>query len=287
MESISPIAAFAALAHDTRLAVFRRLMREGPAGLAAGALAEAVGVAASTLSFHVSLLERAGLLRSWRVGRHVFYAVDIAGTRRLIAYLTEDCCGGRPEVCAGLLDATASGEGMGEMPDKTYNVLFLCTGNSARSIIAEAVLNRIGGGRFKAYSAGSHPKGAVHDFALELLRRQNYPTAELRSKSWNEFAAAGAPELDFVFTVCDRASREPCPVWPGQPMSAHWGVPDPAEAEGTEAEKHLAFSDCMRMLSRRIEIFTSLPMASLDRLSLQRRLDEIGAAGVGAPADAR
>ena len=157
-----------------------------------------------------------------------------------------------------------------------FNTLFLCTGNSARSILAEAILNREGKGRFTAYSAGSQPKGAVHPFALDLLKRMNHPTDGLRSKSWEEFSGAGAPELDFVFTVCDNAANEVCPVWPGQPMTAHWGIPDPAAAEGTEAERRLAFADTYRQLSNRISIFTSLPIASLDRLSLQQRLDEIG-----------
>jgi protein-tyrosine-phosphatase len=152
----------------------------------------------------------------------------------------------------------------------------MCTGNSARSIIAEAILNRLGARKFKAYSAGSHPKGAIHPYAVQLLKSLNHDTASLRSKDWNEFAAPGAPALDFAFTLCDDAAAEACPVWPGQPMTAHWGLPDPAAVEGTEAEKHLAFADTYRMLNNRISIFISLPMASLDKLALQRRLDEIG-----------
>ncbi len=162
------------------------------------------------------------------------------------------------------------------MAAKPYNVLFLCTGNSARSILAECVLNRLGQGRFKAFSAGSFPKGEVHPYALDLLRRQNYPTLPLRSKSWNEFAEPGAEPLDFVFTVCDNAAGEVCPVWPGQPMTAHWGMPDPAAAEGNEAERRLAFADTMRMLHNRLGIFVNLPIASLDKLSLQNRLHAIG-----------
>ena len=162
------------------------------------------------------------------------------------------------------------------MTEHAYNVLFLCTGNSARSILAECILNREGRGRFRAFSAGSHPKGQVHPFALELLNKMNHPTAGLRSKSWDEFATPDAPALDFVFTVCDNAVSEVCPFWPGQPMTAHWGVPDPAAAEGSDAERHLAFADAYRMLSNRISIFTNLPMQSLDRLTLQKRLDEIG-----------
>jgi protein-tyrosine-phosphatase len=167
------------------------------------------------------------------------------------------------------------------MADKTYSVLFLCTGNSARSILAECVLNRLGRGRFKAYSAGSFPKGAVHPYALDLLRHQNYPIDDLRSKSWNEFAGAGALQLDFVFTVCDNAAGEVCPVWPGQPMTAHWGLPDPAVVEGNEAERRLAFAETLRMLNNRIGVFVNLPIRSLDKLSLQTRLDDIGRDSAG------
>ena len=162
------------------------------------------------------------------------------------------------------------------MTDHVYNVLFLCTGNSARSIIAECILNREGKGRFRAFSAGSHPKGQVHPFAIDLLKKLNHSTAGLRSEDWEEFAAPSAPVMDFVFTVCDNAADEVCPVWPSQPMTAHWGLPDPAAVEGTEAERHLAFADAYRMLLNRISVFTSLPMKSLDRLALQKRLDEIG-----------
>lgn len=162
------------------------------------------------------------------------------------------------------------------MADRIRNVLFLCTGNSARSIIAEAAMNRAGQGRFKAFSAGSHPKGEVHPYTIELLKRLNYNTDFARSKSWEEFAEPGAPEMDFVFTVCDDAANEACPVWPSQPISAHWGVPDPAAATGTEAEIRLAFADAYRMLNNRIEIFTNLPLDRLDRLALQKRVEEIG-----------
>ena len=162
------------------------------------------------------------------------------------------------------------------MAEPTYNVLFLCTGNSARSVMAEAILNRLGAGRFRAYSAGSHPKGAVNPRTIQLLKRLNHATEGFRSKSWDEFAQPGAPRLDFVFTVCDQAAQEICPIWPGQPMTAHWGVPDPAAAEGTEAEIGLAFSDAYRQLNNRISIFVSLPLAKLDKLSLQKRLDAIG-----------
>lgn len=159
---------------------------------------------------------------------------------------------------------------------KPLNVLFLCTHNSARSVIAESIINRLGAGKFKGYSAGSQPTGRVHPFALDLLSQLNYPTAELRSKSWEEFTAPDAPKLDFVFTVCDDAANEVCPVWPGQPMTAHWGLPDPSAATGSEAERRLVFADTHRMLYQRIGIFTNLPLRSLDSLSLQRNLDDIG-----------
>jgi arsenate reductase len=159
---------------------------------------------------------------------------------------------------------------------RPFNVLFLCTGNSARSIIGEAIMNRLGGGKFKGYSAGSLPKGEVNPHTIRLLNSLNYKTDAFRSKSWDEFARPGAPPLDFVFTVCDNAASEVCPIWPGQPMSAHWGVPDPAAVAGSDALIGAAFADTYRMLQNRITIFTALPMASLDKLSLQKRLDEIG-----------
>jgi protein-tyrosine-phosphatase len=161
------------------------------------------------------------------------------------------------------------------------NVLFLCTGNSARSVIGEAILNRVGQGRFRAFSAGSQPKGQVHPHTLDLLRKMNHDVSQLRSKSWLEFSRDDAPKLDFVFTVCDSAANEACPFWPGQPMTAHWGVPDPAAATGSEAEIRYAFADAYRMLNNRISIFVNLPLASLDKMSLQRRVDAIGKAGDG------
>jgi arsenate reductase len=162
------------------------------------------------------------------------------------------------------------------MSERPFNVLFLCTGNSARSIMAEAILNRLGAGKFHAYSAGSQPRGDINPHTIQLLQALDYDTSGFRSKSWNEFAKPGAPPLDFVFTVCDNAAGEVCPVWPGQPMTAHWGIPDPAEAKGSLAEIGFAFKDTYRMLHQRIGIFTALPLRSLDQLSLQNKLREIG-----------
>src|SRR6516165_9956739 len=165
---------------------------------------------------------------------------------------------------------------MKTLMDRCYQVLFLCTGNSARSIMAEAILNKVGVGKFQAFSAGSQPKGHVYPETLRLLKSLEYDTARLRSKSWGEFAKPGAPALDFAFTVCDNAAGETCPVWRGQPMTAHWGIPDPAAAQGSAAEIALAFKDAYRMLHQRIGVFTALPIRSLDQLSLQQRLTEIG-----------
>lgn len=169
------------------------------------------------------------------------------------------------------------------MSDKILNVLFLCTGNSARSIMAEALLNAMGRGRFRAYSAGSHPRGRVHAFALELIEKNRLPTDGLRSKDWNEFARPGAPRMDFVFTVCDDAAGEVCPVWPGQPMTAHWGVLDPAAVEGSDEHRRRKFFAVYQQLSNRLSLFVNLPLARLDRLALQRRLDEIGRVGSKVP----
>ena len=168
-----------------------------------------------------------------------------------------------------------------QTPERPYNVLFLCTGNSARSIMGEAILNKIGAGKFHAWSAGSRPKGAVNPHVLELLMRLGFTTDGFRSKNWDEFAQPGAPALDFVFTVCDNAANEVCPVWPGQPMTAHWGIPDPAAVEGSEDRIALAFREAFKFLHRRIELFANLPVRSLDRMSLQHRLDEIGTTGPG------
>jgi|SRR3954452_12479061 protein-tyrosine-phosphatase len=164
------------------------------------------------------------------------------------------------------------------MAPNPYNVLFLCTGNSARSILAEVLLNHWGKDRFRGFSAGSFPKGAVHPMALDLIRTLDLPSAGLRSKSWDEFAAPGAPHMDFIFTVCDQAAGETCPVWPGKPMTAHWGLPDPAAATGSESERRQAFRETLRILENRIKLFASLPVEALDRLALKNKLAEIGRA---------
>ena len=162
------------------------------------------------------------------------------------------------------------------MTEQPFNVLFLCTGNSARSVLAESILNKIGNGRFKAFSAGSHPSGAINPHVLEFLEKRNFPTADLRSKSWNEFAAPDGPALDFVFTVCDNAAGEVCPVWPGQPVTAHWGVEDPVSVDGDDDAKRKAVLTAFALLNHRISLSASLPIAKLDAMSLKKELDEIG-----------
>jgi arsenate reductase len=166
------------------------------------------------------------------------------------------------------------------LSDKIFNVLILCTGNSARSILAEAIFNRDGNGRFRAYSAGSHPAGRVNPFALELLQREGFDTGNFRSKSWDEFAVPGAPHLDFVFTVCDNAAGEVCPIWPGQPISAHWGIEDPAAVDGSSEDKRRAFFHAFNFLRRRISSFLALPLDKLDRITLKKKLDDIGHTGI-------
>lgn len=164
------------------------------------------------------------------------------------------------------------------MNDKVYNVLFLCTGNSARSVLSEALLNQRGQGKFRAFSAGSHPTGRVNPFALEFLQANGFPTEGLRSKNWDEFAHADSPQIDFIFTVCDNAAGEACPIWPGKPMTAHWGIPDPAAVEGSDDDKRAAFREAFRLLERRISLFLSLPIRSLDKLDLSQKLQDIGKA---------
>jgi len=270
--------ALSALSQETRLDVFRLLTRAEPVGMCAGDIAEAVGGLQNTVSTNLAILARAGLIRSVREGRSVRYFADLDGMSQLLAFLMEDCCDGKPEACAPLLQSVyrACGANEAETMTRRYHALFLCTGNSARSIMAEAILNRWGGGRFHAFSAGSHPRGVVHPFTIDLLRQQNFDPGFARSKSWDEFTGEDARPLDFVFTLCDDAAAEACPTWPGQPMTAHWSIPDPAKAAGNDVEQRLAFADTYRMLNNRISIFVNLPMASLDRLSLQKRLDDIG-----------
>ncbi len=289
MELEQAVGAFAALAQTTRLGVVRLLIEVAPNGVPAGEIATRVAVAPSTLSFHLAQLERAGLVRSWRRQRQVIYAADVDGMRRLVGFLVRDCCRGRPEICGDLARLApacaiadpliANGDGARVMADSErppYTVLFVCSGNSARSIMAECALTRFGAGRFRAFSAGSMPKGAVDPTALALLASLNYRTDHLRSKDWVEFARPDSPPLDFVFTLCDRSADEVCPVWPGQPMTAHWGHQDPAAFDGPADKRLQLFKRIYFEIEGRIKVFSSLRFEGLDRLSLTRRLERIG-----------
>lgn len=274
MDTNLAITAFATLGHAGRLSVFRLLMRHMPQGVRPTEIAEALGLKQNTLSHHLSDLERAGLIRATREGRSLYYSVDLERAGMLVTFLVDDCCRGRPEICAHLTDPGTqphNGQDKG-----MFNVLFICTSNSARSIMAEALLNDMGQGRFRAYSAGTVPRGAPHPRAVALLERAGFATEGLRSKDLAEFEGEGAPWMDFVFTVCDRAASEECPPWPGHPLSAHWGIPDPVKETGSEAEQALAFATAFDALRRRIAAFVALPMDALDRISLQKQIDDIG-----------
>ena len=275
MDKKDSLNALAALAQETRLDVFRLLVKAGKSGMLSGEIGEVLGVRQNTMSANLSVLLNAGLVSNHREGRAIRYVAQIDRMAGLLDYLTQDCCGGRRDLCEPLF-SRLSQPNAAKMPEKPYNVLFLCTGNSAPSILAEAILRREAPGKFIGYSAGAQPAGAPHPYTLDLLTSLNHDTSKLRSKSWDEFAPPDAPQMDFVFTVCDQAASEPCPVWPGQPMSAHWGVPDPVKFEGSDPEKRLAFADTYRMLQNRISIFVNLPMDTLDRFALQKNLEEIG-----------
>jgi arsenate reductase len=298
METHDAIRIMAGLAQPSRLEAFRLLVRAGPAGLAAGEIASQLGVAPATLSFHLKEMANAGLVRSRQAGRFVIYSADFERVRALLGFLTENCCGGEPceipavavtDVSAPALTKSTSviplrarkraGRPINtETTVSKRNVLFLCTGNSARSIFAESILNSIGGQRFGAYSAGSHPAGKVNPFALELIAKHGFPTERLRSKSWDEFAAPAAPRMDFVITVCDKAAGEVCPIWPGQPVTAHWGFEDPAAVQGTDDEKRRVFARVYSEIAHRIRLFLDLPVEKLDRLAIEREVRKIGAA---------
>lgn len=274
MDMEEAILALAALAQTTRLAVFRLLVMHEPEGLPAGDIAQRLAVPQNTLSSHLGALARAGLVSPLRQGRSIVYRARIEGLSQLTTFLTEECCGGRPGLCA---PTSSTGRRQGEtMTERVFNVLFLCTGNSARSILAEAMLAQDGKGRFRAFSAGSQPKGQVNPMALKVLADSGYGTEGLRSKSWDEFALPNAPVMDFVFTVCDSAAGEACPIWPGTPITAHWGIDDPAGVEGSALDRERAFVLAQKFLKNRLDLFRALPITTLDAMTLQQKLDAIG-----------
>lgn len=273
MEQLVAATAFATLGHADRLSVFRLLMRFAPRGVRPTEMAEALALKPNTLSHHLADLVASGLVQVERQGRSLYYTANLQATDALIGYLALDVGRARPDLLASV---AAPEKEIPHMGGKAFNVLFICSGNSARSIFAEALLRDLGGAKFAAFSAGTRPGTALNPFALDVLARSGHETAALRSKHLSEFQQPGAPKMDFVFTVCDAAASEECPPWPGQPISAHWGLPDPVKATGTEAEKALVFAQTYGALRRRIAAFVELPFASLDRMALQTRVDEIG-----------
>jgi arsenate reductase len=264
--------------------VFRLLARRAPGGVRPGEMVAALAVKPSTLSVYLAALERTGLVVSRRDGKSILYSIDLGEVGALVDYLVADCCRGRPELCVPLAERSLqrlNGSEAG-MTDRRFNVLFICVGNSARSIMAEAILADIGAGRFNALSAGIRPYSEMNPHALEVLESLGHDISGMRAKHVGEFQGPEAPAFDFVFTLCDAAANEECPLWPGQPITAHWGMKDPVKVTGTDAEKALAFKDTYRALRRRLAAFVALPLDALDRISLQRRLDVIGREEAGA-----
>ena len=276
MESKEAVAIFAALSQETRIDLLRLLIGESPRGLPASDIATRLGVPSSTLSFHLATLERAGLTRSTRHGRRIVHAARIAGIRGLLGFLTETCYGNRPEFCGELARflPPLPEENPGMTP--AFNVLFLCTHNAARSIMAETILRKCGGDRFHAYSAGSEPLAEPHPEVIEKLRAFGHDTTSLRSKSWEEFTGPNAPCMDFVITLCDTLLGQTCPEFGMLAVTGAWPLPDPAKFTGSPAERATLLNEVYGGLRRRIEIFISLPFASLDRMVMKTRLDEIG-----------
>jgi len=273
MEHEAAARAFTMLGHPGRLAVFRLLMRFAPQGVRPTEIAATLCLKPNTLSHHLADLGAAGLVQVDRQGRSLLYSVDLERAEALIGYLALNVGRARPDLLAPLLAYRKDPD----MLDTDFDVLFICSGNSARSIFAEALLRDLGKGKFQAFSAGTRPNTELNPFALEVLTRNGHDIAGLRSKHVSEFQRPGAPVMDFVFTVCDTAAAEECPPWPGQPITGHWGLPDPVKATGTDAEKALVFAQTYAALRRRIAAFVELPFDSLSRISLQARVDAIGA----------
>jgi protein-tyrosine-phosphatase/DNA-binding transcriptional ArsR family regulator len=278
MEQTQATQAFATLGHSGRMAVFRLLMRFAPQGVRPTEIAKALGMKQNTLSHHLADLSASGLVQVTRVGRSLNYAVDLGTTESLIGYLALDVGRARPDLLVPLLSAPKEAAKMDvNIPDTDFDVLFICSGNSARSIFAEVLLRDLGRGKFQAFSAGTRPNTTLNHFALEILNRNGHDTSMLRSKHVSEFQHPGSIVMDFVFTVCDTAAAEECPPWSGQPITGHWGLPDPVKAAGSDAEKALVFAQTYAALRRRINAFVELPFESLSRMSLQSRVDAIGA----------
>jgi len=269
MTKTDVMAVLGALAQETRLDIFRMLVRRGPEGVPAGEIGERMKLPSPTLSFHLNHLKHSGLIASRRESRTVLYDAKVRTLDNAVEYLSEHCGSGAKH---SVRDRNRNVKPRG-IP---MRVLFLCTRNSARSIMAECAMNRWSGGRFRAFSAGSSPSGTIDPTTLQILEEMEYETAELHSKNWDEFAGSDSPPLDFAFTLCDRAAAEVCPAWPGQPIRAHWGVSDPVAFIGDDAARREAFLKTYYQLEQRIRIFTSLPIETLERFALERWVTEIG-----------
>jgi arsenate reductase len=278
MDEASALEGLASLAQPTRLATLRRLLAAYPGSLAAGELAKACDAPHNTMSTHLGILMRAGLVEVERAGRTMNYTADVGAFRSLVTFLTRDCCGGRPELCGDIANLVPRDvdQAWEDVVSPAFNVLFLCTRNSARSIIAEALLMRIGQGRFNAYSAGSEPADEPMPEVIERLQKLGHDVSKLRSKSWDEFARPSAPRMDFVIALCDSPQGQVCPDLGEKFVTAAWPLPDPADFRGSEVERITLLNELYAMVRRRIEIFTNLPFNKLDRMALKKRLDEIG-----------
>jgi protein-tyrosine-phosphatase/DNA-binding transcriptional ArsR family regulator len=281
METPEAAAGFAALSQETRLDLMRLLIAQGASGLPAGEIAARLAVPSSTLSFHLAALERAGLTQATRQGRQIVHAARLIGVRQLLTFLTETCCSGQPELCGDLARLLPPIPEESAVMTPAFNVLFLCTRNSARSIMAEAILTRIGRGRFHAYSAGSDPAAQPMPEVIAKLQALGHEVAPIHCKSWDVFAGPDAPRLDFVIALCDTVDNQLCPDFGDQAVTGAWPMPDPAKFTGSAAERSTMLNELYASLRRRIEIFISLPFATLDRLALHARLDEIGEGPVG------
>jgi len=275
----SAIEGFGSLAQPTRLAAVRHLLAVHPQSLPAGEIARLCAVPHNTMSTHLGILNRAGLISVEKDGRSMNYRADISGFQGLLKFLSQDCCNGHPELCGGAFDLPidfSTAEPVEEFVRPAFNVLFLCTQNSARSIIAEALLEKIGGGRFRAYSAGSEPAREPVPEVIDRLKALGHDVSRLRSKSWDEFKKPDAPRMDFVIALCDAPHGQFCPDLGTQFVTGAWPLPDPAQFRGSQIERTTLLNELYAMIRRRIEVFTSLPFDSLSRMAVKARLDEIG-----------
>jgi arsenate reductase len=278
MDELAAIDGLASIAQPTRLTALRHLLAAYPGSVAAGQLAKVCDTPHNTMSTHLGILIRAGLIEVERAGRSMNYRADVAAFRRVVSFLASDCCSGRPDLCGDIARLIPKDD---DNPTErfmtaAFNVLFLCTRNSARSIIAEALLERIGKGRFNAYSAGAEPADEPMPEVIDRLRHLGHDVSKLRSKSWNEFIGPNAPRMDFVIALCDAPQGQVCPDLGEKFVNAAWPLPDPADFKGSPTERVTLLNELYAMVRRRLEIFTSLPFASLDRMALKKRLDEIG-----------